>query len=420
MHKALPHGAALAMLLTGVCHVSANSYIFSEISYPTANETVVNGINDTGKIVGTYGSSIDIRNVINLGSRGFVYDGLAWTSVQAFGSNATSVAAVNNSDDFVGYYRTPAGTASGFISEGGILTDILPDFANEAIVSDIDDNDVIVGIWSSTGAITGGGSDISGFRGVKGGDGNYVFTPVDFPGALRTFLNGRNNAGNEVGSYFDGASVNGFLLPDFVSSFVPDSTFTSFSDVSNSGLIAVNAQYIDFFDLSGMEKAFFVTVSDLQQPAPTYEEIVLPGSGCSFSLDGELKRGPTCARSLQQVNTAGTIAGFYDNNNGIFRGFIGTSIALPGDYNADGKVDAADYVVWRKNAGKSTYLPNDSTPGDVSPADYNIWRSEFGSMSAANIALPAIPEPTCIALTASLAVLILSAPCARASRISAA
>ncbi len=38
---------------------------------------------------------------------------------------------------------------------------------------------------------------------------------------------------------------------------------------------------------------------------------------------------------------------------------------LGGDYNGDGKVDAADYVVWRKNAG--------------TPAEYNTWRTNFGS-----------------------------------------
>jgi hypothetical protein len=36
----------------------------------------------------------------------------------------------------------------------------------------------------------------------------------------------------------------------------------------------------------------------------------------------------------------------------------------PGDYNNDGKVDAADYVVWRKTGG--------------SQAEYDTWRANFG------------------------------------------
>ena len=37
---------------------------------------------------------------------------------------------------------------------------------------------------------------------------------------------------------------------------------------------------------------------------------------------------------------------------------------LPGDFNHDGTVDAADYIVWRKTDG--------------TPAGYNTWRANFG------------------------------------------
>jgi hypothetical protein len=53
---------------------------------------------------------------------------------------------------------------------------------------------------------------------------------------------------------------------------------------------------------------------------------------------------------------------------------------LPGDYNDDGSVDAADYVVWRKYDGTSTTLPNDVTSGSVGIDDYNVWRSRFGEV----------------------------------------
>jgi hypothetical protein len=46
-----------------------------------------------------------------------------------------------------------------------------------------------------------------------------------------------------------------------------------------------------------------------------------------------------------------------------------------GDYNNNGTVDLADYVLWR-NGGP---LQNDPTPG-VQPDDYNIWRANFGRM----------------------------------------
>jgi hypothetical protein len=50
-----------------------------------------------------------------------------------------------------------------------------------------------------------------------------------------------------------------------------------------------------------------------------------------------------------------------------------SEVQLPGDFNNNGTVDAADYVLWR-NGGP---LANDPTPG-VQPDDYNYWRANFG------------------------------------------
>jgi hypothetical protein len=64
---------------------------------------------------------------------------------------------------------------------------------------------------------------------------------------------------------------------------------------------------------------------------------------------------------------------------------------LPGDYNLDNVVDAADYVVWRKVLGTSVARYS-SADGDgnglVDQADHGVWRSHFGMTvsSAATIA----------------------------------
>jgi hypothetical protein len=64
---------------------------------------------------------------------------------------------------------------------------------------------------------------------------------------------------------------------------------------------------------------------------------------------------------------------------------------VPGDFNDDGTVDAADYVVWRKTDG--------------SASGYNLWRSHFGQTLGSGAALPAaeslsssVPEPANILL----------------------
>jgi hypothetical protein len=69
---------------------------------------------------------------------------------------------------------------------------------------------------------------------------------------------------------------------------------------------------------------------------------------------------------------------------------------LTGDYNSNGAVDAADYVVWRQNLGTTNMIPNDSSPESISPEDYNVWRQRFGGSAAGGTSSAAVPEPTII------------------------
>lgn len=67
---------------------------------------------------------------------------------------------------------------------------------------------------------------------------------------------------------------------------------------------------------------------------------------------------------------------------------------VPGDYNQNGVVDAADYVLWRNQLGSGTSLPNDDTAG-VGNDDYTRWRSDFGHTLTGSTGLQstaAVPE----------------------------
>jgi hypothetical protein len=79
---------------------------------------------------------------------------------------------------------------------------------------------------------------------------------------------------------------------------------------------------------------------------------------------------------------------------------------LTGDFNADNSVDAADYVVWRKNLGQPIGLPNETlTPGMVTQEDYATWRASFGATAAAAGAeLPLAPVAAQAAISATTSV----------------
>ncbi len=68
-----------------------------------------------------------------------------------------------------------------------------------------------------------------------------------------------------------------------------------------------------------------------------------------------------------------------------------TIVDLPGDFNRDGFVDAADYIVWRRTLGSTVtdYLGADGNGnGVVDQADFNVWRANFGRSLAAPITSP--------------------------------
>lgn len=85
---------------------------------------------------------------------------------------------------------------------------------------------------------------------------------------------------------------------------------------------------------------------------------------------------------------------------------------LIGDYNSDGKVDAADYTVWRDKLGSSAVLPNrdPANSGNVSAADYNSWKSHFGQMAGAgSLDVAAVPEPASALMLASVVLMAVAA-----------
>jgi hypothetical protein len=74
------------------------------------------------------------------------------------------------------------------------------------------------------------------------------------------------------------------------------------------------------------------------------------------------------------------------------------TVTVPGDYNGNGAVDAADYVSWR-NGGP--LLNEVDTPGTVNVADYTAWRARFGNTAGSGFGVgtnAAVPEPATLVM----------------------
>lgn len=93
---------------------------------------------------------------------------------------------------------------------------------------------------------------------------------------------------------------------------------------------------------------------------------------------------------------------------GSFRGgVVFQSAAAPplvGDYNGNGKVDSADYSIWRDTLGSTTDLRangnnSGASAGKIDQADYVAWRNNFGTIGGSGAgeggaaAAQGVPEP---------------------------
>jgi hypothetical protein len=114
-------------------------------------------------------------------------------------------------------------------------------------------------------------------------------------------------------------------------------------------------------------------------------------------------------KSLSLTLGAGAVRGSYPINvilaggseDWSKTGSFTVKVGVPGDYNDNGVVDAADYVLWR-NGGPLQFEID--TPGTVNAADYTVWRARFGKTTAGAgsgslaITVDAVPELSSVVL----------------------
>jgi hypothetical protein len=113
-----------------------------------------------------------------------------------------------------------------------------------------------------------------------------------------------------------------------------------------------------------------------------------------------------------EIITAGTVVGTFSTEvlpssyGGIFYDVVydPTAVTLriggaAGDYNYNGVVDTADYIVWRKMQGMtgSGLAADGDGNGTVDTLDHDFWQARFGQTAATGSAptsgSPTVPEP---------------------------
>jgi hypothetical protein len=191
---------------------------------------------------------------------------------------------------------------------------------------------------------------------------------------------------------------------DFQLTGSPDPTFGRFTNTATPPALTFFHYRAGGYEVTLDDPADFGTFSDMlitftsingidiNIQAPTLFPH-LAGGAVSFHADfAKFTSPPIFSSDALPTNTALGPGSFDDSNvtllppAGVVSSNSLTSLTLtpvlPGDYNENGVVDAADYVFWRKAGG--------------SQQSYDVWRSHFGQTGgggASTIANAAVPEP---------------------------
>lgn len=244
------------------------------------------------------------------------------------------------------------------------------------------DIDIRDGILRFQGGIT---NSSTSQLAIVGGD-------VDVFGTITNVLGGQVVVGGEAHAAFhDTFTNNGSLL------VTPGAELLTLENLSFSGSGSFAVQLAEV-QLDGFGQ---VQVGDTATLAGTLQvELVegyQPAAGDSFQIiTAGVGRNGFFSNEVLPLLDGGLDWDIQYNPNSVVLSVVSTS--LIGDYNDDGIVDAADYVVWRKFDNTSATLPNDETPGIVDNDDYNAWRENFGAVAGGagggNSATGSVPEPS--------------------------
>ncbi len=209
-------------------------------------------------------------------------------------------------------------------------------------------------------------------------------------GTFMVSQNGAVGPSRVAFSLLDTNSINDFGVPTTTTGLVmnnradtaapPGSPDTNTATAERLNIVPIsNAQLTDWHE-------FWITIKALPSPVDgnTHEvNVYLDGSltpqtfDVILGLQNEAGTGSFLGMGLTSGSRHGAVdIDFIAYKEGVFTPMLA---GLPGDFNSDGKVDAADYVTWRKNNGTNNVLANDNGlgtpigPGALRPVALALW-----------------------------------------------
>jgi hypothetical protein len=177
---------------------SGGTFSIIDVPFSGATATGAFAINNAGQIAGFWNDATQ--------SHGFLLSGGKYTSIDYPGAVFTVVDDINNSGEMAGTYGDTSSVEHGFSLSSGIYTTIDPPGSTSTAASGINDAGDIVGAYCLTSECAANFDTTQGFL-LSGG----TYTTITIPGATAIEAVGINNKGVIVGAYFDAVGSSGFL-----------------------------------------------------------------------------------------------------------------------------------------------------------------------------------------------------------------
>jgi hypothetical protein len=343
----------LTALLWATAASPSLAITYTTIDYPGSVNTTALGI-DGNNIVGAY----DTGPVDDPITHGFLYNGTTYTDLDALFGTPGAIPGGIDGNNIVGQY-SGATNSHGFLYNGSTLTNVDDPLGTHGnIASGISGNNIVGTYYDSA---TSHGFLYNG----------STYTTLDDPLAMHGTAASAISGNNIVG-YYIGSGDHGFLYNGTTYTTLDDPLATLGTVANSVSGASIVGQY---FNASGSHGFLF-------------------NGSIYTTLDDPLAGSATVATGI----SGNHIVGYYIDALGKTHGFL-TTVPVPGDYNGNGIVDAADYTVWRDTLGSTTDLRangdnSGASAGKIDQADFTVWKTNFGNHAGSGSETSAVvPEP---------------------------